>query len=131
MGGEIAKTINRANALMSQFWREHQGCHLEEAIVLRRRVLEYVPEPHIYRPQGLGHLATSSVERYRSGGPSNDLDEAVCLYGEAISLDFQPEVDRSDYLNDLANVFAMGFDRDGDYNDLQEAMKYNKQALQL
>ena len=60
-----------------------------------------------------------------------DLEEAISLHRQALTLRARGHPDRSSSLNNLANAMTTRFAQLGGMNDLEEAITFHRQALAL
>ena len=62
---------------------------LEEAIILCREALTFLPQDHQDYYTSLGNLALAVWTRFERAGRIEDLEEAIALYHDALTLTLQ------------------------------------------
>ncbi|KAN0080155.1 CHAT domain containing protein [Tylopilus felleus] len=83
------------------------------------------------RAKKLRSRAESLLNKFRLGGGTRSLDQAVFLYREALELCPQGHPDRSFPLNNLASCLSTCYDQLGAAADLEEVIVLNREALDL
>ena len=101
-----------------------------KAISLHRDALEQRPPPHPDRSDSLNNLAALLRTRFEQSGQSKDLDEAISLHRDAITLRLAHS-ERPMSLNNLANALNARFIQSGQPGDLDEAILLHREALGL
>jgi CHAT domain-containing protein len=103
----------------------------DEAIQLRRVVLELCSPGHQDRPRALDRLAQAVEARFNQHGSFEDLEESIKLGREAVSLFPKGHPDSDHYLDSLACSIISRFYHQGKSDDLNEAIALFRQALRL
>jgi tetratricopeptide (TPR) repeat protein len=89
------------------------------------------PRPHPDRPSSLNNLANVLDTRFTQMGQYANLEEAVGLYREALTLFPAPHQERSGSLDNLARILHKQFDQTAELADLEEAIRLHREALEL
>lgn len=117
---------------------EYHGDHsfdikiLEEAIAISKRALEEAPRDDRDTPTGLASYGNSLLVRFRVLGDISDLDEAIRLTTEAVSLahPMHKAAGHSLCHNANANCFKVRFLVTGKSDDLDHAIDMANKAVQ-
>lgn len=104
---------------------------LNEALALRRTILEFHPHGHPERSTALSNLANVLHSRFKRLQTLPDLEEALTLERSALELRPQGHPERAVSLNNLALYHHTQFKRFGTLHDLEEALFFERRALEL
>ncbi|KAJ7933181.1 CHAT domain-containing protein [Mycena leptocephala] len=139
---------NLANAVWIRFQMRGDLVDIDEAIALHREALALRPGPHPERGKSLNNLALAIQSRFERGkslnnlalaiqsrfeqrGDPADIDEAVLLHREALTLQPTPHPERADSLNNLALAMWTQFQQQGDLVNIDEVITLHRAALAL
>ncbi|KAG1880205.1 CHAT domain-containing protein [Suillus subluteus] len=137
---------NLAAHLFTHFHYRGNAKDLDEAVTLQREALALCPVGHTYWFLTLNNLATqlsthfhhrSNAEDLDEGSAgivlcnAEDLDEAIALHREVLTLCPVGHRDQSSSLGGLAVQLSARFDHQGNVEDLDEAITLQREALAL
>ncbi|KAG1746161.1 CHAT domain-containing protein [Suillus lakei] len=103
---------------------------MDESISLRWKILELCPPGHPRRAWSLSILAADLCGRFHQSGDVVDIDEAVRLSRNALTI-CPADAGRDFYLGVLCYALQLRFDRHGDPSDLNESISLYRAALNL
>ncbi|KAI0042252.1 TPR-like protein [Auriscalpium vulgare] len=90
-----------------------------------------MPVDHPDRSHGLTNFAVDLITHFEQLGELSDLQEAITLHRQALSLRPVGHSDRSLSLSNLANALGTYFEQLGKLPDLEEAILLHREALSL
>ena len=122
---------NLAALLYMQFEQQGTISDLDEALALRRIVLELCPQGHPDRGASLNNVALSLCSRFQQLGTLSDLEEALALERNALELFPQGHPDRAISLGNLALSLYYRSKQLGTLSDLEEALALQHTVLEL
>ena len=79
----------------------------------------------------LNNLATALLDRFGKAGSMSDLEEAIFMRRESLSLRPTPHPDHSQSLNNLALALEIRWKASGIQSDLSEATSLRQEALAM
>ncbi|KAG2147002.1 CHAT domain-containing protein [Suillus cothurnatus] len=103
----------------------------EEAIHIRRVILELCPLGNKHRLKALDNLGWALRSRFEQCGSIDDQDESIQRRREAVSLCSEGQFEHCFYLNNLASSLWIRFNHQGNCHDLNEAISLLEAALCL
>ncbi|KAG1846184.1 CHAT domain-containing protein [Suillus subalutaceus] len=139
---------NLANQLSTHFEHRSNIQDLDQAITLSKEALALLPTNHSNRSKSLNNLANQLSACFKHRFNDQDLDDAIAFHTEALALflDLDQAIslsrealtllptnhsNRSKSLNNLANQLSTRFGHRGNDQDLDDAMALHREALTL
>ena len=106
--------------------------YLEEAILLHRESLSFRPTPHPDRFDSLRCLACALWDRFRTTGSMTDLEEAISMLREGLSLSYASTHPRRLWaLENLADILETRFKKNGNQSDFEQAAALRQEILAM
>ena len=92
--------------------------------------LSFRPAPHPDRNNSLNGLASALWDRFETKGSTTDLEEAVSMFRESLSLS-SPAAERLAVLSNLADILETRFKENGSQSDFDEATSLRQEILAM
>ncbi|KAI0027000.1 CHAT domain-containing protein, partial [Vararia minispora EC-137] len=104
---------------------------LEDAIAVRRRVVDLTPDSHPDMHACLHNLGISLSNRFTRLGKLSDLEDALVVMHRAVEFTPDGHHDMPVRLNDIGQLLHFRFEQTHDLMDLEETVTVSRRAVEL